>query len=234
MASSTRTSVLDESDFASRGAARATDRAAQPALRAGPRPGTRPAASSNSRGQAAGWSGDLEMLFPKSINRLRVKGAGSRYVHGGAALQEVVVPVLQINKKRQSDISLVGVDILRGSTSTITTGQLSVAFYQTEAVTEKVQPRTLRAGIYTAGRRADLRPARPGASTSTSENPREREAAGAFRADQQGRSRQQPGSDPAAGRSRFPTRRTTGSTNQRATCCAARSPVILIRCSGSA
>ena len=89
------------------------------------------------------------MLIPKSINRLRVKGSGSRYVHGGAALQEVVTPILQINKKRQSDVTSVGVDIIRGTTSIITSGQLAVIFYQTEPVTEKVQPRALRVGIYT-------------------------------------------------------------------------------------
>ncbi len=98
---------------------------------------------------AVGLQGTTELLLPKSINRLRVKGAGSRYVHGGATLQEVVIPVIQINKKRQSDVTQVEVDILRGSTATITAGQLAVAFYQTEPVTEKVQSRILRAGIYT-------------------------------------------------------------------------------------
>ncbi|WP_298038143.1 BREX-1 system phosphatase PglZ type A [uncultured Desulfuromonas sp.] len=92
--------------------------------------------------------GKIEIQIPKSINRLRLKGSGSRFVHGGASLQEVVIPVVQINKKRTSDISLVGVDILRGSSEVITTGQLSVAFYQDQAVGDKVQARLLRAGIY--------------------------------------------------------------------------------------
>ena len=96
-----------------------------------------------------GLEGDLEMLIPKSINRLRQRDSGSRYVHGGAALQEVIVPVLRVNKKRQSDVTQVAVEILRGASNTITAGQLTVAFYQSEPVTEKVQPRTLRAGIYT-------------------------------------------------------------------------------------
>jgi uncharacterized protein (TIGR02687 family) len=97
----------------------------------------------------AGLDGDIEMLIPKSINRLRLQGSGSRYVHGGATLQEVVIPVIQINKKRESDVAAVEVDILRGGSTVITSGQLSVRFYQTAAVTEKLQPRTLRAGIYT-------------------------------------------------------------------------------------
>ena len=96
-----------------------------------------------------GLAGEIEIQIPKSIQRLRLKGSGSRYVHGGASLQEVVLPVLQINKKRESDISNVTVDILRGAASLITSGQFSVAFYQVEPVSDKVQARKLRAGIYT-------------------------------------------------------------------------------------
>lgn len=96
-----------------------------------------------------GLVGEVEVLIPKSINRLRRKGSGSRFVHGGASLQEVVIPVLKINKKRQSDVTAVEVDILRGSSSVITSGQLAVTMYQARPVTEKIQPRTLRAGIYT-------------------------------------------------------------------------------------
>ncbi|MFZ3047988.1 MAG: BREX-1 system phosphatase PglZ type A [Desulfatirhabdiaceae bacterium] len=96
-----------------------------------------------------GLGGAVEVQIPKSINRLRLKGSGSRYVHGGASLQEVVIPVIKINKKRQSDTSGVEVDILRGASSIITSGQLAVAFYQVQPSTEKVHPKRLRAGIYT-------------------------------------------------------------------------------------
>ena len=96
-----------------------------------------------------GLTGDVEVQIPKSINRLRVKGSGSRFAHGGATLQEVVIPVLKINKKRQSDVSNVEVDILQGANTTITSGQLAVILYQTGAVSDKIRPRVLRAGIYT-------------------------------------------------------------------------------------
>ncbi|MEM7133183.1 MAG: BREX-1 system phosphatase PglZ type A [Chloroflexota bacterium] len=98
---------------------------------------------------AVGIQSDLEMLIPKSINRLRVRGAGSRYVHGGASLQEVVIPIVQINKSRHSDITQVEVNIISSGNNIISTGQLSIAFYQTEPVTDKIQPRLLRAGLYT-------------------------------------------------------------------------------------
>ncbi|MFZ4858544.1 MAG: BREX-1 system phosphatase PglZ type A [Desulfuromonadaceae bacterium] len=96
-----------------------------------------------------GLTGDQQVQIPKSINRLRLKGSGSRYVHGGASLQETVIPVIQINKKRQSDTSAVEIEILRGATSIISSGQLSVVFYQVQPACDKVQSRTLRAGIYT-------------------------------------------------------------------------------------
>ncbi|NBC47089.1 MAG: BREX-1 system phosphatase PglZ type A [Gammaproteobacteria bacterium] len=96
-----------------------------------------------------GLAGDMEVLIPKSINRLRLKGSGSRFVHGGATLQEVVIPVLKINKKRQSDLATVDIEILRGGNAVITSGQLAVSLYQAQPVSDKMQPRVLRAGIYT-------------------------------------------------------------------------------------
>ena len=96
-----------------------------------------------------GLKGDLQVQIPKSINRLRLKGSGSRFVHGGATLQEVVIPVISINKKRQSDVGRVEVELIGGGGKTITTGQLAVVLYQTEPVTEKRQPRKLRVGLYT-------------------------------------------------------------------------------------
>ena len=121
-----------------------------------------------------GLAGEVEVQIPKSINRLRLKGSGSRFVHGGASLQEVVIPVLKINKKRQSDVTAVDVDILRGASSVITSGQLAVTMYQAGPVTDKIQPRVLRAGIYTEA--GDLiSDCHDLTFDLSSENPRERE-----------------------------------------------------------
>jgi len=96
-----------------------------------------------------GLVGDIEVLIPKSINRLKKSGSSSKFVHGGATLQEIVIPVIKINKKRKSDSSNVDIDIIRGSSSVISSGQLSVTFYQKDAVTDKLLPRVLKAGLYT-------------------------------------------------------------------------------------
>jgi uncharacterized protein (TIGR02687 family) len=94
-----------------------------------------------------GLQSDLEVQIPKSIQRLRLAGGGSRFVHGGATLQEIVVPVLLVNKKRKSDTRLVNVEVWPESDK-ITTGQVVVRLFQSEPVSDKVQPRRLRAGLY--------------------------------------------------------------------------------------
>jgi uncharacterized protein (TIGR02687 family) len=94
-----------------------------------------------------GLVGDIDIQIPKSIHRIPLPGAGTRYVHGGASLQEIVVPVVTVNKKRKSDVRPVNVDLMP-ETDKITTGQLAVKLLQREAVTDKVQPRRVRLGLY--------------------------------------------------------------------------------------
>lgn len=97
-----------------------------------------------------GLSGDVDILIPNSINRMRVKGAGSRFVHGGASLQETIVPILRVGKQREADIGKVEVQIIVPGRSLISSGQTAVTFYQAQAVSEKLHQRELSAGIYAA------------------------------------------------------------------------------------
>ncbi|MFA5713534.1 MAG: BREX-1 system phosphatase PglZ type A [Bacteroidales bacterium] len=97
-------------------------------------------------GGEVGLNSDLDILIPKGINRLRIKGSGSRYVHGGASLQEVVVPLLTISRKRKDTTQEVDIDIIQSSDQ-ITTNVLAVTFIQKELITEKMLPRSIRAFI---------------------------------------------------------------------------------------
>lgn len=91
----------------------------------------------------------IEVQIPKSINRLRLKGSGSRFVHGGASLQEIVIPVLSINKRRQDDTSLVDIDIISPTqNSPISSGQFMLLLYQKDVITAKIKSRTLRIALY--------------------------------------------------------------------------------------
>ena len=121
-----------------------------------------------------GVTGDVHAVIPKGIQRMRLSGSGSRFVHGGASLQETIIPIISINKKRSSDITMVEVEVLRSGSSVITSGQISVTLYQVEAVTDKIQPRKLRLGIYTESGKL-ISDSHTVDVDLTSENARERE-----------------------------------------------------------
>lgn len=94
-----------------------------------------------------GLSSDLEVQIPNSIQRIVQPGAGYQFVHGGASLQEIVVPVIQINKSRSDTVQPVNVDI-HPESDRITTGQIVVKLYQTAKVEPHKPARRLRAGLY--------------------------------------------------------------------------------------
>jgi uncharacterized protein (TIGR02687 family) len=99
--------------------------------------------------EEVGLKAGRQVQIAKAMNRLRKSGSGSRFVHGGSMLQEIVVPVLHVNISKNSDVSTVDVDILNKSTR-LTTNNQTISFYQMDAVTEKVKPITLRIGFYDA------------------------------------------------------------------------------------
>jgi uncharacterized protein (TIGR02687 family) len=99
-----------------------------------------------------GLEGDFEVGITKGLQRLRVKGSGKRFVHGGAMPQEVIVPVLFINKARTSNTKKVEVEI-QNFPARITTTQVAVRLYQKQVVSDedKVLGRELEVGIYGKG-----------------------------------------------------------------------------------
>lgn len=97
--------------------------------------------------EQVGLSSDLEVQIPNSICRIVKPGAGFQFVHGGASLQEIVVPVISINKGRSDTVEFVNVDI-HPESDKITTGQIVVKLYQQSEVTDQRVARKLRAGLY--------------------------------------------------------------------------------------
>jgi uncharacterized protein (TIGR02687 family) len=94
-----------------------------------------------------GLPGDWCCAFPVSLGRFPLQGSGKRYVHGGFSLQEVVIPVVHINKSRSDDTGRVSVEIIRMPTK-LTTGQIALSIYQEKPVTPKLLPRALKIGVY--------------------------------------------------------------------------------------
>ncbi len=94
-----------------------------------------------------GLPGDWSCAFPLSLGRFPLQGSGKRYVHGGFSLQEIVIPIVHINKSRTNDTERVSVELLAVPTK-ITTGQVAFTLFQEQPVTLKRLARELRVGIY--------------------------------------------------------------------------------------
>ena len=99
------------------------------------------------KSEQVGIKSGVDIQICKGINRIRKQGSGTRFIHGGSMPQEVVIPVLHVNIKKNENINIVDVDIL-GKQSNITTANLSVKFYQVETATDKTKGITLRLGFY--------------------------------------------------------------------------------------
>lgn len=99
----------------------------------------------------AGAVGGMEFWIPRAATLFHFVG-GARFVHGGAMLQEVVVPVLYIQQaygkaKEESKIKKVEVHVL-GSNHKITTNRHRFELLQMEAVSDRVKPITLKVAVY--------------------------------------------------------------------------------------
>jgi len=88
------------------------------------------------------------IALAKSINKIRLQGGGHRFVHGGATLQEMVIPLITVKKRRKDDVRLVEVSPVN-LPSLITTNSVMFSFYQEEVISEKVRPLSLKVALYT-------------------------------------------------------------------------------------
>ncbi|GHD99782.1 hypothetical protein U879_06030 [Defluviimonas sp. 20V17] len=88
-------------------------------------------------------SGDMEFWVPRGTNRFHFIG-GSRFVHGGAMPQEVIVPIIQVTQLKGKSAAKtrtrhVGISVL-GNNFKITTSRYRFRLIQTEATSERIKP----------------------------------------------------------------------------------------------
>ena len=88
-------------------------------------------------------SNGMHVVLPRITNCFKVQGAGTRYVHGGAALQEVVIPVVRFKSDKNlsrsmgaKKVSLGLINLSRKITSVVT----HFTFFQNEPVDDKHLP----------------------------------------------------------------------------------------------
>ena len=87
---------------------------------------------------------DLNVVVPYGVNIYKKQGESKKYVHGGDSLQEIVIPIIQIDNKRSQrdkyaakNVTISCVSLSNKVTSLIT----FLEFFQNEKVTDKLLPK---------------------------------------------------------------------------------------------
>ncbi len=97
----------------------------------------------------------LYAYVPKTDLRFKLQGSGLNFVHGGASPQEIVVPVLTYNHRRDQktlekkgiEFGKVGISVIN-ERKKITSNKFKVKIFQTEKITDKKKPRTFRVSLW--------------------------------------------------------------------------------------
>jgi len=95
--------------------------------------------------------GGMDFWIPKGANRFHFMG-GARFVHGGAMLQEIVVPVVTVRHKKDKEAGAtktkqVTIHVL-GTSHKITTSRHRFELIQMEPVSDRVKAITLKVAVY--------------------------------------------------------------------------------------
>lgn len=94
---------------------------------------------------------ELRAIVPRGMHRFKIQGPGANYVHGGASLQEIVVPLIKYRnvRGRVREKMMQKVDVQLTNTShKITNNTFTLQFFQTEKVSDKRMPRKLLVAMW--------------------------------------------------------------------------------------
>lgn len=87
------------------------------------------------------------VAVPEGTNRLQAPSGGYRFAHGGASLQELLIPVIISRQERENTKPSVGVMVLDRNLS-IQASRLRCKLLQTDAVSMERKARTIRVALY--------------------------------------------------------------------------------------
>ena len=92
------------------------------------------------------FTDDIKVGIPSGTMRLSGHG-GYKFAHGGASLQEIIIPVIVSSQVRDTKVSKVGVNVMERNL-TIVSSMLRFNAIQTEPVSMEHRERTIICGIY--------------------------------------------------------------------------------------
>ena len=93
------------------------------------------------------FSENLFVIIPNSVNRYSGTGRGNQYVHGGASLQELLVPVIESSRKREEVSGLVTPSLVTKELKVVS-NVLKFILIQEEPVNAFAKERTIMVGLY--------------------------------------------------------------------------------------
>lgn len=86
------------------------------------------------------------VAVPDGTNRMAAPG-GYKFAHGGASLQELLIPMMFSTLKRTDTKEKVGVSVLE-ATLRMTSSRLKFTVIQSEAISEDIQGRTIQCAVF--------------------------------------------------------------------------------------
>lgn len=95
----------------------------------------------------SGMEQDLYVAVPDGTNRMMVKGGDYQFAHGGASLQEMLIPVLTSTYEEIDQKEPVRVTVLNRNL-TMTASRLKFTLLQADAVSMECRKRTIVCGLY--------------------------------------------------------------------------------------
>jgi len=91
---------------------------------------------------------DLKVVIPRAVNRYHKQGnIGLQFTHGGASLQELVVPMIKIHRKKKEfgqSVAFRRID----ENKKITSGSVKITLLQDQPVSNEYKSREINLGLY--------------------------------------------------------------------------------------
>lgn len=95
----------------------------------------------------SGLSAEIYVAVPNGTNRIKVRGGDYNFAHGGASLQEVIIPVLHTHAPKVNTKVATAITLLTRNLS-IVSSRLKVQLFQNDAVSETIKERKVSVAIY--------------------------------------------------------------------------------------
>ncbi len=95
----------------------------------------------------SGMQGGLMVAVPTGTNRMAAQGGGYNFAHGGASLQEVIIPVITSKAKRTQTKQKVTVSLV-GRNLAFVSSRLRVRLLQDDPVSMELLERTIVGAVY--------------------------------------------------------------------------------------